>query len=156
MLVLAAASMLCAATPAHAHGIHYRVENTGISVRVFYAPDEPASYAGFEIFGPHDKLPHQKGRTDKNGFVAFLPDRKGTWIVKVSDETEHGVHAARIEVQVNEGLYMESFRKPLVARHIPAFVGLSFFLAAFGLWSLIERRRHRYPGEKNDAGTSDE
>ncbi|MGQ9648086.1 MAG: hypothetical protein ACUVWO_16290, partial [Thermodesulfobacteriota bacterium] len=75
---------------AEAHSVHYQVENKGISVRVFYAEDDPASYSSYEILGPGDNIPHQKGRTDRNGFVSFLPDRQGKWIIKVHGESEHG------------------------------------------------------------------
>lgn len=122
---------------AKAHSVHYQVENKGISVRVFYAEDDPASYSSYEIFAPGDKIPHQKGRTDRNGFVSFLPDRKGKWLINVYGESEHGMHGARIEIDVNESLLMESFKKPLVAKYTKAFVGISFLLALFGLWALI-------------------
>ncbi|MFA4920257.1 MAG: hypothetical protein WC581_13570 [Thermodesulfovibrionales bacterium] len=121
---------------AEAHSVHYQVENKGISVRVFYAEDDPASYSSYEIFGPGDKITHQKGRTDRNGFVSFLPDRKGEWIIKVFGESEHGMHGAQIEVNVNENLFMDSFKKPLVAKYTKAFVGISLILALFGLWAL--------------------
>lgn len=124
-----------------AHAVHYRVENKGISVRVFYAEDDPASYSSYEIFGPGDTIPHQKGRTDKNGFVSFLPDRKGQWIIKVSGESEHGMHGAQIEVDVDDNLFMESFRKPLVAKYTQVFIGISFLLAIFGLWALLKSRK---------------
>ncbi|HEC99752.1 MAG TPA: hypothetical protein ENN18_05160 [Proteobacteria bacterium] len=122
---------------AEAHSVHYQVENKGISVRVFYAADDPASYSSYEIFGPEDKIPHQKGRTDKNGFVSFLPDRKGKWTIKVYGESEHGMHGAQVEIDVNKNLFMESFKKPLVAQYTKAFVGISLLLALFGLWALI-------------------
>jgi nickel transport protein len=122
---------------AEAHSVHYQVENKGISVRVFYAEDDPASYSAYEIFGPGDKITHQKGRTDRNGFVSFLPDRKGKWIIKVFGESEHGMHGAQIEVNVNENLFMDSFKKPLVAKYTKAFVGISLILALFGLWALL-------------------
>jgi len=124
-----------------AHAVHYRVENKGISVQVFYAEDDPASYSSYEIFGPGDTIPHQKGRTDKNGFVSFLPDRKGQWIIKVSGESEHGMHGAQIEVDVDDNLFMESFRKPLVAKYTQVFIGISFLLAIFGLWALLKSRK---------------
>lgn len=122
--------------PAFPHSVHYQVENRGISVRVFYAEDDPAGYSAYEILGPGDKVPHQKGRTDKNGFVAFLPDRKGKWTVKVYGESEHGMHGAQIEVKVDENLFMGSFKKPLVAQYTKAFTGISFLLALFGVWAL--------------------
>lgn len=127
--------------PAFSHSVHYQVENRGISVRVFYAADDPASYSSYEIFGPGDKIPHQKGRTDKNGFVSFLPDRQGTWTIKVYGESEHGMHGAQIEVNVNENLFMDSFKKPLVAQYTKAFVGISIFLALFGVWALLRTRK---------------
>jgi len=126
---------------AEAHSVHYQVENKGISVRVFYAEDDPASYSSYEIFGPGDTITHQKGRTDRNGFVSFLPDRKGKWIIKVFGESEHGMHGAQIEVNVNENLFMESFKKPLVAQYTKAFVGISIFLALFGVWALLRTRK---------------
>jgi len=126
---------------AEAHSVHYQVENKGISIRVFYAEDEPANYSSYEIFGPGDKIPHQKGRTDKNGFVSFLPDRQGKWVINVYGESEHGMHGAQVVVDVNENLFMESFKKPLVAQYTKAFVGISFLLAFFGIWSLLRTRK---------------
>lgn len=126
---------------AEAHSVHHRVENRGISARIFYAEDDPASYSQYEIFGPGDKISHQKGRTDKNGFVSFLPDRKGKWTIKVYGESEHGMHGAQIEVDVNENLFMDSFKKPLVAQYTKVFVGISIFLALFGLWVLLRTKK---------------
>ncbi|MGV1099486.1 hypothetical protein ACUUL3_08750 [Thiovibrio sp. JS02] len=134
---------LAIATDTHAHAIHYRVENRGISARVFYGPDDPASYSAYEVVGPGDTMPHQKGRTDRNGIVSFLPDRPGTWRITLTDESGHGVHAAAITVQVDENLYMSSFDKPLVAQHTKAFVGMSILLFVFSLWVLVRKRESR-------------
>jgi nickel transport protein len=133
--------LLLISSGAEAHTVHYQVENKGISVRVFYAEDDPASYSSYEIFGPGDKIPHQKGWTDKNGFVSFLPDKQGKWIIKVYGESEHGMHGAQVEIDVNKNLFMESFKKPLVAQYTKAFVGISFILAIFGLWALLRTRK---------------
>jgi len=135
-LLLITLVLLLMYSGAEAHSVHYQVENKGISVRVFYAEDDPASYSAYEIFGPGDKITHQKGRSDRNGFVSFLPDRKGKWIIKVFGESEHGMHGVQIEVNVNENLFMDSFKKPLVAKYTKAFVGISLILALFGLWAL--------------------
>jgi nickel transport protein len=72
------------ASQAEAHAIDYQVENRGVSARFFFSPENPASYSSYEIFGPGDSIPHQKGRTDKNGFVSFLPDRPGKWNMGLS------------------------------------------------------------------------
>lgn len=126
---------------AEAHSVHYQVENKGISARIFYSADDPASYSQYEIFGPGDKIPHQKGRTDKNGFVAFLPDRAGIWIIKVFGESDHGYHGAQIEVRVNEGMFMESFKKPLIAVYTKAIVGIGLMGWVFGAVALFRRNR---------------
>lgn len=127
--------------PAFAHSTHYQVENKGISARIFYSADEPASYSAYEIFGPGDTILHQKGRTDKNGFVSFLPDRAGNWIIKVSGESDHGYHGVQLEVMVNEGLFMESFKKPLMARYNMLIAGIGFIFGIFGIWTLLKTRR---------------
>lgn len=125
---------------AEAHSINYHVENKGVSVRVFYSENDPASYSSFEIFGPGDKIHYQIGRTDKNGFVTFLPDRKGKWRITVFGESDHGFHGTQIEVVVNESLFMESFKKPLVARFTKLFVGMSLIFGTFGIWALFLKK----------------
>jgi len=133
---------------AEAHSVEYRVENRGISARFFFLPNEPASYSPYEIFGPGDTIPHQKGRTDKNGVVSFLPDRPGAWTIKVLAESEHGGHAAGPVIQVSKSLMVESFSKPLVATYSKLFIGLGVLFAAFGLWALwTARKATRKAGE---------
>ena len=124
---------------AEAHSIQYQVENKGITVRFFYSPEEPASYSAYEIFGPDDKIPHQKGRTDKNGCVSFLPDRPGKWLIKILGESDHGYHGAQVEIIVNESLFMESFKKPLVAEYTKIFVALGiigWMIGFLAIWRL--------------------
>jgi len=74
---------------AYPHSINYEVQQKGISVRVFYTEKDPASYSQYELFGPGDTLPHQTGRTDKNGFISFFPERAGFWKIKVWGESGH-------------------------------------------------------------------
>jgi len=125
---------------AGAHGVEYQVENRGISARFFFLPNDPASYSAYEVFGPGDTIPFQKGRTDKNGVASFLPDRPGKWVIKVTAESEHGGHAANVEIDVKEGLLMDSFSKPLVAAHSKLFVGLGVVLSAFGIGAWCRSR----------------
>ena len=125
---------------AEAHSVEYQVENRGISARFFFLPNEPSIYSPCEIFGPGDAVPHQKGRTDRNGVVSFLPDRPGKWTIKVIAESEHGGHGATVDIDVKESLLMDSFSKPLVAAHSKFFVGAGLLLGAFGIWALWTRR----------------
>ena len=120
----------------YAHTVNYAVENKGVTVRVFYSENDPASYSKYEVYGPGDQLPHQTGRTDKNGCVSFLPDRKGIWKVKVWGESEHGFHGTDVSVEVGEGLMLKGFKKPLVATHLKLFVGVSLIFGLFGIITL--------------------
>ena len=46
------------------------------------------------MFSPADPAtPFWKGRTDRNGWVAFVPDAPGRWRVRVVDATGHGIVA---------------------------------------------------------------
>jgi nickel transport protein len=126
---------------AEAHSSEYQVENRGISARFFFLPNDPASYSPYEVFGPGDSVPHQKGRTDKNGVASFLPDRPGKWTIKMIAESEHGGHAASVDIDVKEGLLMESFSKPLVAAHTKFFVAAGVLLSVFGICALWSARR---------------
>jgi len=149
-LLLFMALPLMVASGAEAHGIEYQAENRGISVRFFFLPNDPASYSGYEIFGPGDSIPHQKGRTDRNGVVSFLPDRPGNWTIKVVAESEHGGHAAQTEIHVKEGLLMESFSKPLVAGYVKFFVAAGLLLSVFGVWALWAAARRGPLKRKQD------
>jgi nickel transport protein len=128
---------------AEAHSVEYQVENRGISARFFFLPNDPANYSPYEIFAPGEEVPYQKGRTDKNGVASFLPDRPGKWRIKVIAESEHGGHAANVEIDVKEGLLMESFSKPLVAAHTKLVVGAGCLLSVFGMWALWAATRKR-------------
>ena len=120
----------------YAHTVNYAVENKGVTVRVFYSENDPASYCEYEIYGPGDDLPYQKGRTDRNGCVSFLPDRKGIWKVKVWGESEHGFHGTDVSVEIGEELMLKGFKKPLVATHLKLFIGVSLIFGLFGIITL--------------------
>ncbi|MCX8118534.1 MAG: hypothetical protein N3G78_11450 [Desulfobacterota bacterium] len=133
--------LLFASPLAHGHSIHYDVQPKGVSVKIFYDRENPASYSQYELFGPGDKEPHQIGRTDKNGFLSFFPDRAGTWKIKVWGESTHGFHGITIEVKVDSALRLESFGKPLVATHTKLIVGISLIFGLFGIYSLWRSRK---------------
>jgi nickel transport protein len=134
LLIWIIPAVLAMPPDALAHAINYRLENKGISARVFFTGDDPMRYATYEIFGPGDTIVFQNGRTSRNGVVSFLPDRPGKWKIKVSGLEAQGPHATELEIIVSSSLDMESFHKPLVAQHTKAFVGLSFLMFPFSLW----------------------
>jgi nickel transport protein len=134
---------LSAASILEAHTVNYEVQQKGIAVRAFFGAEDPASYSEFEIFGPGDTLPHQTGRTDKNGFVSFVPDRQGVWKVKVLGESSHGYHGVTTEIKVNKDLDLESFKKPLAATYSKLITGISLIIGIFGLYALMASRKKR-------------
>lgn len=140
LTVLVLIVLLLAATSALAHSVNYRVENRGVSARVFMAGDEPLRYAAFELYGPGDTIAYMKGRSDKSGVVSFLPNRPGKWLVKVSGEGSHGGHGTQFEIEVNSSLDMASFHQPLVAQYTKAFIGASIILFGFSIWTLWRRK----------------
>jgi nickel transport protein len=90
---LAAVLVAFGTTPALAHETLHEVQRgRAIAVKASFADGEVLAYTSFEIYSPADpKIPHQKGRTDRSGWLAFVPDAPGKWRVKVIDETGHGL-----------------------------------------------------------------
>lgn len=140
-LFLMVAGLLLGGESALAHSVHYQVEAKGLSVRIFYDRKDPASYSEYEIYGPGDKEPSQIGRTDRLGYVSFVPDRAGVWNVKVLGESSHGFHGTTINVKVDQALNLESFDKPLLARSTKVITGLSLVFGIFGVYTLWATRR---------------
>jgi nickel transport protein len=142
-------SFLLATTAVYPHSINYEVQQKGVSVRIFYAEKDPASYSEYELFGPGDTQPHQTGRTDKNGFISFFPERAGIWKIKVWGESSHGYHGVTIDVKVDEALNLKSFSKPLAATHTKLIVGVSLIFGIFGIYALLKSRRSRDKGKRS-------
>ncbi len=119
----------------YGHSINYQVQEKGVAVRAFYSEKDPSSYSQYEIWGPGDKeeIPHQTGRTDKNGFLSFVPDRSGTWKIRLWGESSHGYHGFTLEVRVDKDLNLEGFSKPLLATHTKIITGLSLIFGLFGM-----------------------
>jgi nickel transport protein len=93
-VLLAAAVAGALAPPAvRAHEVTHQVDRSrAVAVRVTYADGAPLAYAECEVFSPGDRrIPHQKGRTDRDGWVAFVPSAPGGWRVRVVDGTGHGL-----------------------------------------------------------------
>lgn len=124
-----------------AHTIHYTVEPKGITIRVFYAAEDPANYAEYEVFGPGDTDPYQVGRTDRRGCLSLLPDRPGEWKVKVLGESAHGFHGVTIDFKVDQAMSLEGFSKPLLATHTRLITGLSLIVGLFGIYAWWRSRK---------------
>jgi nickel transport protein len=139
-------------TASYGHSINYQVQEKGIALRAFYTEKDPSSYSQYEIWGPGDKeeIPHQTGRTDKNGFLSFVPDRAGTWKIRLWGESSHGYHGFTMEVKVDKDLGLESFSKPLLATHTKLITGLSLIFGIFGIYAFLRSRKKQNKGEAPD------
>lgn len=83
-----------------AHGVAWEVSaKKSYGLEFSYDDGSPMSYAEIKVFGPDDpaKL-SQTGRTDKNGYFAFIPDAEGQWLVAAEDGAGH---LAKAELAVN-------------------------------------------------------
>lgn len=91
----ALALALAAPAAARAHEAHPRVEpGRALAVRAVTDHGEALADAPFEVFSPAEpKVPFLHGRTDRNGYLAFVPDAKGPWRVRVADPSGHGFDA---------------------------------------------------------------
>jgi nickel transport protein len=92
-MALAALILVAPSPVAHAHEVLHSIERgKAIAVKAFFADGEVLAYTEYQVFSPADpRIPYQKGRTDRSGYLAFVPDVPGAWRVKVTDATGHGL-----------------------------------------------------------------
>lgn len=138
-LVLLVMTLL--ASQAQAHSINYQVEQKGMVVRAYYSEKDAAAYSQFELYGPGDKEPYQTGRTDKNGYIGFVPDRPGIWKLQVWGESTHGFHGVATEIKVDKAMGLEGFKKPMVAAYTKYVTGISLIIGIFGIYGFVASRK---------------
>ncbi len=144
---LVVALVLCAwlPGPVRAHDLQHSIdEATAVSVRLFFADGRDFGLESYEIYRAGEEMPFQVGRTDVRGRVVFLPDRAGTWRIKLFSQDGHGgdfsfITGARGDVQGGSKSFLE--------RHLRIIAGVSLIFGVFGLISLFARRG----GEAGDA-----
>lgn len=126
-----------------AHSVYHEVIQKGVSVKVFYSSDDPASYAEYEIIEPDKKTVFVKGRSDKNGVISFLPDKIGEWKIKVIGESDHGYHGKEIMISVDGNNTAENITKAPIEKYQKLIVGLSLVFGAFGVASAYICKKKR-------------
>ena len=91
--ILAPFVALFLALPAVAHEISAEVaRDRAVAVRARGHEGGGLAGAEAEVFSPADPAtPFWKGRTDRDGWVAFVPNAPGRWRVRVFDTTGHGI-----------------------------------------------------------------
>ena len=144
--LLVAAVAVLAPFVARAHEVLHQLEwNGAVALRAYFADGEVLAYAQYEVYSPVDpKIPHQKGRTDRDGWLAFVPKAPGTWRVKVVDDTGHGAEIAvdspraSAEAEVAAGASAPGSTAAFVLRPL---VGLAAVGGVFGVLLAVYRRQ---------------
>ncbi|HEY7725184.1 MAG TPA: hypothetical protein VH880_07615 [Anaeromyxobacteraceae bacterium] len=142
---LAALAALAAAPAARAHEVLHAVERgRAVALKAYFADGEVLAYAQYEIYAPSDpRIPHQKGRTDRQGWLAFVPDAPGRWRVKVVDGSGHGLE---VEVDAAEPAPPAGGATTSAAAFVfRPLVGLAAIGAVFFVLIAVHRRRRTTP-----------
>ncbi|WP_242343950.1 hypothetical protein [Anaeromyxobacter terrae] len=91
ILVLLLAALVPAGARAH-EVLHDVDRGRAVAVRVYESDGEVLANAPFEVFSPSAPgAAYLAGRTDRAGWLAFVPDAPGPWRVKVVEATGHGL-----------------------------------------------------------------
>jgi nickel transport protein len=132
---------------ARAHEVLHTIEHgKAIAVKAFFADGEVLAYTEYQVFSPSDpRIPYQKGRTDRSGYLAFVPDGPGAWRVKVADTTGHGldlvvdvaaVGAPSTNSKTRQGAELASW-----AFALRPLLGVGIIAALFALLVFLYRRK---------------
>lgn len=139
-------AVLLGPAAARAHEVLREVEwNRAVAVRAFFADGEALAYAPYEVYAPGDpRLPHQKGRTDRDGWLAFVPTTAGGWRVKVLAESGHGFDAV-VEAGPGVAAGRGTGRPSSAAFVLRPLVGIAAVLAVFAAVFAVYRRQGEAP-----------
>ncbi len=76
-----------------AHELAHQVERgRAVAVRVTRPDGRPLADVSWEVYSPASPAtPYQRGRTDRAGWLAFVPDGGGSWRVRVVEPDGHGL-----------------------------------------------------------------
>ncbi len=85
--------VLVASAAARAHELVHQVERgRAVAVRVSTPDGRPLADVPWEAWSPADPAtPWQRGRTDRSGWLAFVPDTGGAWRIRVVEPSGHGL-----------------------------------------------------------------
>jgi nickel transport protein len=127
---------------AGAHEILHDVEGgRAVAVKVYESDGELVAGARYEVFAPSGgATAWASGRTDRNGWLSFVPDAPGAWRVKVVGDEGHGLDA-RVDVSAPAAAAPASGAVPGAAFVLRPLVGVAAIAAIFGGLLVLYRRR---------------
>ena len=111
-----------------------------VAVKILFADGEALPYGEYEIYAPSDaNIPFQKGRTDREGYLSFVPSDVGVWRVRVIEKSGHGLDV-KIEVGAvgpvpSGGTHLGTWW------YVRPVAGAAVILAIFAGWYALLRRR---------------
>jgi nickel transport protein len=144
---LASVALLSLAAPVRAHEVLHEVQRgRAVAVHVWVPDGEILAYVPAEVFSPADgKVPYWKGRTDRNGWLAFVPDVPGKWRVRTIDSAGHGldtqVDVAAPGAAQGDRAGAEPSGVASLAFVLRPVLGVALIAAIFGFLFLLGRRR---------------
>lgn len=123
-----------------AHSVEHEFHDGAMAVKLLLG-SEPASFAPYTLYAPNASLPFQEGQSDKNGIVAFMPDRAGMWKLVATPGSDHGGHQFNITFEVNDKNVKVWDSAPLYARYTQVITGISLIIGLFGILLAWKSRR---------------
>jgi len=147
--VVALSAALLSSFTASAHEVLHTVERgRAVAVKAYFADGEAMAYAEFVVFSPSDaKIPYQKGRTDRSGYLAFVPDATGSWHVKVMGPDGHGLDVD-VTVDGTDGQSKQALSSAAIASWafvVRPLLGAAIIAVLFGALMLLYRKRGHRP-----------
>ncbi len=141
--LLAGALAVLAPAAGRAHEVLHQIERgRAVAVKASFADGEVLAYTPYEIYSPADpRIPHQKGRTDRSGWLSFVPDVAGKWRVKVVDRTGHGLDVEVDATEIASPSPRAGAPGAAVGFVLRPLVGLAAIAAVFGLLLAFHRRK---------------
>lgn len=93
MRALVLAILLAAPAAAWPHEVLHEVRPGGaVALKFFESDGELLAGAPYQVWAPGDaKAPWQEGRTDRAGWLSFVPHEPGPWRVRVVGDDGHGL-----------------------------------------------------------------
>lgn len=124
-----------------AHSVEHSFKDGGMAVQLLLG-SEPASFAPYTLYAPNASLPFQEGQSDKNGVVAFVPDRAGMWKLVATPGSDHGGHLFNITFEVDQNHVMVWESAPLFTKYAQIISGISLIMGFFGVLLAWKARLH--------------
>jgi nickel transport protein len=121
--------------------LHEVQRGNAIAVKAYESDGEVLASAAYEVYSPADpRTPYQTGRTDRGGWLAFVPDGPGKWRVKVIEDTGHGLDL-QVDAETPVGAPAAGAGVSSAAFVVRPLLGLAAIGAVFVGLSLAYRRK---------------